>query len=181
MGETVLGSLETLAQNPSFDSSIKSNGDLQKEVYSAINESMLMVRNEDPNAFQIGDMSYPNLKRLGMLGYFPEPGLEGGYPEILLLPTPVKSVNTLLLNGEKLALQGAPKVIPKLGIVAEKYPKTTEAVISGTVATGFDVYNGELSYEKILANYALGGIKAGKSLSQQVAIDSVYTLYDHWK
>lgn len=30
--------------------------DLQKEVYSAINESMLMVRNEDPRAFQIGDM-----------------------------------------------------------------------------------------------------------------------------
>lgn len=175
VGETVLGRLETLAQNPSFDSSIKSNGDLQKEVYSAINESMLMVRNEDPNAFQIGDMSYPNLKRLGMLGYFPEPGLEGVYPELLLLPTPAKGVGTLLLNGEKLVLQGASKVVPKLGIIAEKYPKTTETVIAGTIATGFDIYNGELSYEKTLANYALAGVKAGKSTSQQLSVEAIYT------
>ncbi|OOF46842.1 hypothetical protein BKK51_01125 [Rodentibacter trehalosifermentans] len=175
VGETVLGRLETLAQNPSFDLSIKSNGDLEKEIYSAINESMLMVRGENPNAFQIGDMSYPNLKRLGMMGYFPESGLEGVYPELLLISTPAKGVGTLLLNGEKLALRGASKVIPKLGIVAEKYPKTTETVIAGTVATGFDIYNGELSYEKTLANYALAGIKAGKNTSQQLSIEAIYT------
>ncbi|WP_143530031.1 hypothetical protein [Rodentibacter trehalosifermentans] len=104
--------------------------------------------------------------------------MEGVYPELLLISTPAKGVGTLLLNGERLALQGASKVIPKLGIVAEKYPKTTETVIGGTVATGVDIYNGELSYEKTLANYALAGIKAGKPTSQQIAIDSSYTLYD---
>ena len=46
--------------------------------------------------------------------------------------------------------------------------------IAGEVSTGFDVYNGEANYEKTLANFALAGIKAGKSTSQQLSIDAIY-------
>ena len=46
--------------------------------------------------------------------------------------------------------------------------------IAGGVSTGFDVYNGEANYEKTLANFALAGIKAGKSTSQQLSIDAIY-------
>ena len=58
--------------------------------------------------------------------------------------------------------------------LAAKYPKVAEAIIAGGVSTGFDVYNGEANYEKTLANFALAGIKAGKSTSQQLSIDAIY-------
>ena len=58
--------------------------------------------------------------------------------------------------------------------LAAKYPKAAETIIAGGVSTGFDVYNGEASYEKTLANFALAGIKAGKSTSQQLSIDAIY-------
>ena len=57
---------------------------------------------------------------------------------------------------------------------AKAHPITTETVIGGSVATGFDVYNGDASYEKTLANYALARINAGKSAAQQISINTIY-------
>ena len=70
-------------------------------------------------------------------------------------------------------IAGALKVGQAIKLAA-KYPKTTETIIAGGISTGFDVYNGEVSYEKTLANFALAGIKAGKSTSQQLSIDAIY-------
>ena len=59
-------------------------------------------------------------------------------------------------------------------VYIRRNPKVAEAIIAGGVSTGFDVYNGEANYEKTLANFALAGIKAGKSTSQQLSIDAIY-------
>lgn len=68
-----------------------------------------------------------------------------------------------------------PTLWGKLVTLASKYPKTTEAVISGSVATGYDISRGEASVEKTAMNYVMGGVNAGKTPMQQASIGIIYT------
>ncbi|MDP8169701.1 hemagglutinin repeat-containing protein [Pasteurella skyensis] len=60
--------------------------------------------------------------------------------------------------------------------LARKYPKLTETFITGSVGTGYDIYNGEFSPEKMGLNYVMGGVQAGRSLSQRLSIGVGSTL-----
>ena len=68
----------------------------------------------------------------------------------------------------------------KLAYYASKYPHLTEGLIAGTVSTGFDIYNGNISINdkdslaKISLNYALAGVMAGKTWGQQLSINAIY-------
>ena len=62
----------------------------------------------------------------------------------------------------------------------EKHPIASETLIAGTVSTGFDIYNGNISLNdrdslaKLPLNYALAGVMAGKTLGQQLSINAIY-------
>ncbi|OBX06304.1 hypothetical protein QV08_10585 [Gallibacterium salpingitidis] len=56
----------------------------------------------------------------------------------------------------------------------EKHPIASETLIAGTVSTGFDVYNDKFTPEGAMMNYVLSGITAGKSLSKQLSINTIY-------
>ncbi|KGQ69423.1 hypothetical protein OA57_11645 [Chelonobacter oris] len=62
----------------------------------------------------------------------------------------------------------------KLGGYAIKNPKATETFIAGSISTGYDIYNGTVSYEKTLANYTLAGMSAGRTWGQQLSINTIY-------
>ncbi|MBF4102846.1 hypothetical protein INT80_11030 [Gallibacterium anatis] len=61
-----------------------------------------------------------------------------------------------------------------------KHPIASETLVAGTVSTGFDIYNGDISLNdkdslaKIPLNYALAGVMAGKTLGQQLSINAIY-------
>ena len=90
--------------------------------------------------------------------------------------------------GDGLFLVGTPEIsvvkginattnVIKKGInLAKKYPKLTETVITGSIDTGYDIYNGEFSPEKMTFNYIMGGVMVGKSLSQRLSIGASSTL-----
>ncbi len=59
---------------------------------------------------------------------------------------------------------------------AKKYPKLAETFITGSIDTGYDVYNGEFTSEKMGLNYVKAGVTAGKSLSQRLSIGMGTTL-----
>ena len=55
-----------------------------------------------------------------------------------------------------------------------KHPIASETLIAGTVSTGFDIYNDKFTPEGAMMNYVLSGITAGKSLSKQLSINTIY-------
>ncbi|ERF78993.1 VENN motif pre-toxin domain-containing protein [Gallibacterium anatis] len=71
------------------------------------------------------------------------------------------------------------KVSPALQWIG-KHPIASETLVAGTVSTGFDIYNGDISLNdkdslaKIPLNYALAGVMAGKTLGQQLSINAIY-------
>ncbi|OBX06840.1 hypothetical protein QV08_09105 [Gallibacterium salpingitidis] len=65
------------------------------------------------------------------------------------------------------------KVSPALQWIG-KHPIASETLIAGTVSTGFDIYNDKFTPEGAMMNYVLSGITAGKSLSKQLSINTIY-------
>ncbi|MDO9766208.1 hypothetical protein Q7523_12135, partial [Glaesserella parasuis] len=80
-----------------------------------------------------------------------------------------KATNTAV-NGINLAKHTS----VTLGELAKKYPKTTEGLVVGSISTGYDLYNGDVSPEKTAMNFVLGRGLAGKSLDQQLAVNAIY-------
>ena len=94
--------------------------------------------------------------------------LKWGYYRLFLVGTPEISV----VKG----INATTNVIKKGINLAKKYPKLTETVITGSIDTGYDIYNGEFSPEKMTFNYIMGGVMVGKSLSQRLSIGASSTL-----
>ncbi|MDP8099887.1 hemagglutinin repeat-containing protein, partial [Pasteurella atlantica] len=85
----------------------------------------------------------------------------------------------LVTNPEASVLKGVQTTtnVIKKGInLAKKYPKLTETVITGSIDTGYDIYNKEFTPEKMGLNYVKAGVTAGKSLSQRLSIGMGTTL-----
>lgn len=82
----------------------------------------------------------------------------------------------LLTGGTASAL--SPSVWNGLLKFAYTHPKLTETIISGTLGTLYDVKDSKFSWEKTGENYLLGGLNAGRSLPQQLAINTSYVLVD---
>ncbi|OOS01660.1 hypothetical protein B0188_09575 [[Haemophilus] felis] len=93
---------------------------------------------------------------------------------ILVAREAVIEVAPFLLTGGG-AISISPALWGQLTKFAVTHPKLTEAVISGTVSTAYDIKNGEASLEKTGMNYVMGRINAGKTVPQQLAIGLIST------
>ncbi|MGY4675676.1 hypothetical protein ACWIVU_08100 [Ursidibacter arcticus] len=78
-----------------------------------------------------------------------------------------KATNSAVNTGKTFSSQAE----SYLGNFASKYPKTYETVVSGSVATGFDIYNKEESLEKTGFNFILGRALINKPISMQLSVN----------
>ena len=142
--------------SPDYANDLLANEKAKQNIEQIKQDVTKVLREEHPIIAMVGDGVYAVGSATGEVIYVSR--------EILVQVAP------MILAPQ---IAGALKVGQAIKLAA-KYPKTTETIIAGGVSTGFDVYNGEVSYEKTLANFALAGIKAGKSTSQQLSIDAIY-------
>ncbi|MEE3609771.1 hypothetical protein [Avibacterium paragallinarum] len=81
-----------------------------------------------------------------------------------------------LKNSEILTkgINGARSTLNSVSKWAAAHPNATEAIVGGTVSTGFDIYNGNATPEGTAMNYVYSRALAGKSLSTQLSLGTIY-------
>lgn len=81
-----------------------------------------------------------------------------------------------LKNSEILTkgIDGTRSTLNSVSKWAAAHPNTTEAIVGGTVSTGFDIYNGNATPEGTAMNYVLARTMAGKSVGKQISIATSY-------
>ncbi|MCW9733581.1 hypothetical protein L5B97_08925 [Avibacterium sp. 20-15] len=81
-----------------------------------------------------------------------------------------------LKNSEILTkgINGARSTLNSVSKWAAAHPNATEAIVGGTVSTGFDIYNGNATPEGTAMNYIYSRALAGKSLSTQLSLGTMY-------
>ena len=147
---------EQAYKSADYTNGLLANEKTKQDIEQVKKDVTQVLREEHPVIAMVGDGIYAVGSATGKVIYVSR--------EVLLQVAPI------ILAPE---IAGGLKVGQAIQLAA-KYPKVAEAIIAGGVSTGFDVYNGEVNYEKTLANFALAGIKAGKSTSQQLSIDAIY-------
>ena len=147
---------EQAYKSADYTNGLLANEKTKQDIEQVKKDVTQVLREEHPVIAMVGDGIYAVGSATGKVIYVSR--------EVLLQVAPI------ILAPE---IAGGLKVGQAIQLAA-KYPKVAEAIIAGGVSTGFDVYNGEANYEKTLANFALAGIKAGKSTSQQLSIDAIY-------
>ncbi|MFZ7296614.1 hypothetical protein ACLSZN_10300 [Avibacterium avium] len=81
-----------------------------------------------------------------------------------------------LKNSEILTkgIDGTRSTLNSVSKWAAAHPNATEAIVGGTVSTGFDIYNGNATPEGTAMNYVYSRALAGKSLSTQLSLGTIY-------
>ena len=178
LGDESLNNLNDMAKNPKVLKKLKSDENLRKEFINAVDESTLAVRMEKSNAYEFGEglSTYKNLVDLtdltGGYKYFNrEIPLESVYPEAFIAPFALRGAQTIS-SAEGLIVQGTSKVLPRVGMVAEKYPLLSELVVSGAINTGYQLSSKkEFSGDDLLKAELSTLFNRNKSLGQQTAIN----------
>ena len=178
LGDESLNNLNDMAKNPKVLKKLKSDENLRKEFIDAVDESTLAVRMEKSNAYEFGEglSKYKNLVDLtdltGGYKYFNrEIPLESVYPEAFIAPFALRGAQAIS-SAEGLIVQGTSKVLPRVGMVAEKYPLLSELVVSGVINTGYQLSSKkEFSGDDLLKAELSTLFNRNKSLGQQTAIN----------
>ena len=178
LGDESLNNLNDMAKNPKVLKKLKSDENLRKEFIDAVDESTLAVRMEKSNAYEFGEglSKYKNLVDLtdltGGYKYFNrEIPLESVYPETFIAPFALRGAQAIS-SAEGLIVQGTSKVLPRVGMVAEKYPLLSELVVSGAINTGYQLSSKkEFSGDDLLKAELSTLFNRNKSLGQQTAIN----------
>jgi hypothetical protein len=178
LGDESLNNLNDMAKNPKVLKKLKSDENLRKEFIDAVDESTLAVRMEKSNAYEFGEglSKYKNLVDLtdltGGYKYFNrEIPLESVYPETFIAPFALRGAQAIS-SAEGLIVQGTSKVLPRVGMVAEKYPLLSELVVSGVINTGYQLSSKkEFSGDDLLKAELSTLFNRNKSLGQQTAIN----------